>query len=336
LRSPALSPPSTNLSTLGRNAHWIITALLTAAFLPLVHHFRQIPLSLRQIGSFWGESLPGSIIFAAVVYLLANPSKFRQVLGRTGPGVAFPKERLAALLMSSAYFVWAFVLVIYYNAMIAIERFDGRGDVVLERLDEMLCFGGSVPAMAHWFALHGGRLFWVVETVYVGLFSLVGACIIVVSLADGLRKGIRFAGAIATAYYISLIIFAILPTTGPYLLSPTQWPHGIILIFQREVVRELTTGRIMPTYYIGFPSMHVTQPLIAAWFLRKRPAFARIVLIYTAVMIPSIFLLEEHYVLDVIAAFPLAALSIWIVEGFPLLVTRSSSVGFSVPLEQDL
>jgi hypothetical protein len=292
-------------------------------------------MSFSQLGRFWAGALLGSIIFAAVAYVI-HPSNFREFIGRTGPKVPFPKAQLAALLISSAYFVWTFILVIYYNSMIALRGFNGQGDQALEHLDEILCVGGSVPAVAHWFSLHGGGLFWGVETVYFGLFPLVGACIIIVSMADGLRPGLQFVGAIAIAYYISLVIFAILPTTGPYFLFPTQWHQSTLLWLQGEITHELSSGKIMPTYYVGFPSMHVAQPLIAAWFLRKRRYFARIVVIYTIVLIPSIFLLEEHYFMDVIAAFPLATLSIWIIEGFPSLFRRSATSGFSVAFEQEI
>jgi hypothetical protein len=62
--------------------------------------------------------------------------------------------------------------------------------------------------------------------------------------------------------------------------------------------------------------MHLVQPLIALVFLRRWPRIAATFLAFNIVLIPCILLLEQHYVVDLIGAVPLAMLALAMVGGF--------------------
>jgi hypothetical protein len=61
--------------------------------------------------------------------------------------------------------------------------------------------------------------------------------------------------------------------------------------------------------------MHLVEVLLMIWFLRKHGNLRWILCGYAALLIPCIFLLEQHYVVDVLAALPVAAVGIVMAEG---------------------
>ena len=56
--------------------------------------------------------------------------------------------------------------------------------------------------------------------------------------------------------------------------------------------------------------MHLVQPLIALAFLRPWRRIAAAFLAFNVILIPCILLLEQHYVVDLIGAVPLAILAV--------------------------
>jgi hypothetical protein len=80
-------------------------------------------------------------------------------------------------------------------------------------------------------------------------------------------------------------------------------------------------------YFVAFPSMHVVEVLLMIWLMRKNRTLALTPIGYVIVLVPCIFMLEEHYFIDVIAAFPLAAIAIAINEASAGPVSVSEAVG---------
>jgi membrane-associated phospholipid phosphatase len=76
------------------------------------------------------------------------------------------------------------------------------------------------------------------------------------------------------------------------------------------------SGWITPprAYYVAFPSMHVAQPLIAAWFLRRWRAVFAIIAGYCALLVASIVILQWHYAVDIPGGLAVAALAIAVVS----------------------
>ncbi len=116
-------------------------------------------------------------------------------------------------------------------------------------------------------------------------------------------------------------MFSLLPSTGPYLTDPQHfqgWPAGTIYATQLAAVRLVTGPKsaLRMDYLIGFPCMHIVKPAISAWFLRKRGWLGWFFAGYTLLLIPSLFVLDQHYVVDVLGGAALIPLSIWAVGGF--------------------
>jgi hypothetical protein len=72
--------------------------------------------------------------------------------------------------------------------------------------------------------------------------------------------------------------------------------------------------RISTDYYIAFPCMHITQPLVVLWFLRKWKRMAAALVIYDVFLVLAIILLEWHYIVDILAGVGVAAIAILIVD----------------------
>jgi membrane-associated phospholipid phosphatase len=61
--------------------------------------------------------------------------------------------------------------------------------------------------------------------------------------------------------------------------------------------------------------MHVAQPMIVLWFLRRWRRIALSLAIYDVGLIAAILLLEQHYVVDILAGFLVAGVAIVITGG---------------------
>jgi PAP2 superfamily len=238
-----------------------------------------------------------------------------------------PLASLRAVMVPAAYFFAGFWLVLAYNDVVASLRFTGSGDEALNRLDAWLMHGTTVPLMAHGALAHLPLwAFYVMTAVYFMMWPLVGACIAFLSLMCGTRRALQFVGATLTAYYIALALFYVLPTTGPYFVCPNHFatfPKSLpVYDLQRAAVTQLTALQhhrppsvLGMDYFIGFPCMHITEPLIALWFVRRWRGLAVAVTAFNIALIPSILLLEQHYAVDLLAGAVVAAVAVLMVDG---------------------
>jgi PAP2 superfamily len=158
----------------------------------------------------------------------------------------------------------------------------------------------------------------------------VGAAILIVAASYGLRRGLQMVGACLTAYYIALFLFYLLPSLGPYLTDAghfRSWPLGSIYTEQATGIAELTGPKsaLRADYFIGFPCMHIVKPAVSAWFLRKRGWLGWFFAGYTVLLIPVIFVLDQHYLVDVLGGAALIPISICAVGGFDRQKTRDLS-----------
>jgi len=272
-----------------------------------------------------------SIFLALVLYLVAFPSEFlawlnqdRRERGDLPTQLERLKEAAASTVLPSAYLFVTLILVMSYNDVIATFRFDGSWDFKLNQADKLLLDGYTVSAISSRVLLHSPA--WIVtlmQTIYAALFPVVGCCIILIGLRCGQRRSMQFVGTIATAYYLGLIIFFFVPATGPYFLRPYSTPlgHGAIYLAQAGFIEKLAAlhNRHLPVvgidYFVALPCLHITQPVVILWFVRKWRRISLIFLAFSMLLIPPILLLEQHYVVDLIGGILIAILAIAMVDG---------------------
>ena len=88
---------------------------------------------------------------------------------------------------------------------------------------------------------------------------------------------------------------------------------------------------------IGFPSYHATMALLAIWYLRDVKILRWPVLMLNLAVLLATPVQGGHHAIDVLAAFPVAALAIFLASQiggaakFPLMVNKSSKAAEPLP-----
>jgi PAP2 superfamily len=157
-------------------------------------------------------------------------------------------------------------------------------------------------------------LFPVADAIYWGLFAEVGTLMLLLAFLRGKREVSQYAGAMLTAYYFGLMIYAIWPVFGPFdhpghfqnSPSVVSFDVEFSAIERLKAVRELPELKIYPDYFIGFPSLHIALPTIGWFFVRPWKRIARIVATYNVLLVFAILILEWHYVIDIAGGIAIA------------------------------
>jgi PAP2 superfamily len=250
-----------------------------------------------------------------------------------------PRPSAAAVLLPALYLVAGFLLVSAYNVIIVSVHFGFAYDAAFNAMDRWILHGWSVSDLSHWavrtFPL---SFFQFLEFIYFGMFPQIGAAIILVTLYDGKNQGLQFVGTILTAYYLTLGLFYLWPSHGPYYLCPghfSRFPDTLVIYsIQNFLIRDalalwnhVPIQRISTDYFIAFPCMHIAQPVIVAWFLRRWKRMLIVLCAYDALLIVSILLLEWHYLVDIIGGILVAGIAIAITDSSASMISsnRSSS-----------
>lgn len=232
------------------------------------------------------------------------------------------RSAAASVLPPAAYLFFGFLMVLAYNCAIVSARFNFAYDPAFSALDRWLLRGHSVSDVVHWaVGVFPLAFFRALEFIYFGMFPQIGAAIILVALCDGTKRGLQFVGTILTSYYFALLIFYLWTAQGPFYLCPghfDRFPSSLQVyhIQQALIARALALWhhqpipRISTDYFIGFPCMHIVQPIIVIWFLRRWKRAVAILVAYDVLLVIAILLLEQHYIVDLLAGIVVAIVAI--------------------------
>ena len=320
-------------------AYWLGTAanstfaaiLLAVCCLPLEQTLAPM---LRRFGQSKGLLFLICLVVAGIFW--AMPWRLAVIVAVDALGVAEltarldNRMRLAAVLIPALYLFSGLILVFALNHAIAGIEDPGKYDYFLNRIDGLL-FGVDVSQLAHWTALHLPK--WTasaLESVYFSLFSALGGTLLLVALLHDACYAVKYVRTIMICYALALAVYFVLPAKGPYNSAPL--PARSFGLESRTIetqealaarAEQLWRRQLKPDviqvnpedYFISFPSLHVALPIIAFWFLRPWKRMARIFLFYfAALLLPSILLLEWHYLIDFAGGFLTAALAIALSE----------------------
>ena len=238
---------------------------------------------------------------------------------RTGPQ---RRKTLAAILLPALYLFCGFLLVFAYNCVIVSARFNLAYDAAFNAADKWLLHGWTVSDLCHW-AIRRFPLsfFQFLEFIYFGMFPQIGAAIVLVAIHDGRSRALQYIGTILTAYYLALGIFYLWPSLSPYYFCTDHFWHfpeslqayRIQLFLNRHaemLANHVPIRRISTDYFIAFPCMHIAQPLIVMWFLRRWKRMLIALAAYDLLLIVAILLLEWHYFVDILGGVLVAAVAI--------------------------
>ena len=226
-------------------------------------------------------------------------------------------------------------MVFAYNDIILSVSFYGAADPTFSAMDKWLLHGASVSSICHW-AVHvfPVSFFRFLQFIYFGMFAQIGAALLLTSLYYGKFRGLRFVGAILAAYYLALVLFYLWPSQGRYLcpihfsdFPNTLQVYGIqknSILNSQALWNHVPIARISTDYYIAFPCMHIAQPLIALWFLRRWKRIVIILAAYDLLLLAAIILLEWHYVVDMLGGILVALVAIATVDGHEFWLSISN------------
>ena len=291
---------------------------------PLLGRYRKDPLRIVPL-----------LLFSAVVLWITN---WLRALVLTVDAVALlelynrrtPKglrQAAFAVLTPAADLFFGFLMVLAYNNVIVSVRYNFATDPALAAIDRWLLDGRSVSELTHWaLQMFPLSFFKALEFIYFGMFLQIGASLILLALSDGRTQALQFVGTVLLSYYLALVIFYIWPAQGPYNLCPahfSRFPADLQSYnIQKTIIRDALAlwnhepiSRISTDYFIAFPCMHIVQPIIVLWFLRRWRRLVVALIAYDALLVGAILMLEMHYVIDIVAALPVAALAIAITDG---------------------
>ena len=232
-------------------------------------------------------------------------------------------KSIGSVITPAGYFFVGLILVFAYNDVITAVKNPGGYDWLFLKIDSYILNGDTISNLAHAASskLPAGVLRFS-ETVYYGMFDQIGAAILIISLCHGTRQALRFIGTLLTAYYLALLLFYIWPSMGPYYTCPdhfARFPHWLITyttqtaeLLKAKLVSSANGGviRIDTDYFIAFPCLHLAQPLIVLWFMRRWKRIVLCLVVYDILLIPAILLLEWHYIIDLVGGAVVAVIAI--------------------------
>jgi len=314
-------------------AYWLVLAaqsIFLAALLamiglpgiwqPLVARYRESPLRFVILLIYFGILvwaagwMKGMVLTVDTIALLEL--RERQAV-----------RRASAIFAPAAYLFFGFLMVLAYNSAIVSARYNFAYDPTLAAVDRVLLLGHSVSEIAHWavgvLPLH---FFRALEFIYFGMFPQIGAAMILLALCEGKKRALQFVGTILISYYFALALFYLWPSQGPYYLCAEHFSRFAATLQAYHIQKALIAhalarwhheplARISTDYFIGLPCMHVAQPLVVLWFVRRWRRMAIALAAYDLILVAAVVLLEWHYVADIIAGIFVAALAIAITDG---------------------
>jgi hypothetical protein len=251
-----------------------------------------------------------------------------ELFDRTQDRAGFLSERLSAALIPALYLFVGLVLVSAYNDVAVASRPYVSYDAFFERLDSRILAGATVRGIAH-YAVHSLPLkaYILLEFIYYYcMFPQMGAALLLIAFHHGRKETFRFVGTLLTAYYLTIALFWMWPSQGPFFLCRehfAQFPDSLrTYAIQSRLLSQASWlwagkgfGGVSLDYYIAFPSMHIAAPLIVAWFLRRWKKILGFLLAIDLIIAIAVVLLEWHYVVDMLGGVAVAALSILVVGG---------------------
>lgn len=293
---------------------------------PFLAQYREKPLRIIPLLVYFAI-LVWATTWAKALFLSVDAVALLEFLRRQKAQGLRLRPAASAVLAPAAYLFFGFLMVLAYNCAIVSVRFNFATDPALAVIDHWLLHGHSVSELAHWAVrVFPISLFRAAEFVYFGMFPQIGASLVLVALCVGRGRALQFVGTILISYYLALAIFYIWPSQGPYYLCPahfSRFPASLQCYnLQKTLIRDSLAlwrhdpiSRISTDYFIALPCMHIAQPIIVLWFLRRWRRMAIALAAYDLLLVAAILMLEQHYVIDIIVGLPVAALAISISAG---------------------
>jgi hypothetical protein len=293
--------------------------------LPIWDRYRKQPSRLFILIPLLGYLywLSGPRLFVIISVVVVATLEF---LDRTRDRPGSVPKSASALLVPAAYMFVGIALVFIYNQIVVASKFHQAHDAVLDRMDSWLLLGRTVSEVAH-MAMQRlpNQVFRLFDLAYMAMMPQVGSGLVITALKFGRKRAFQYVGAVVTAYYLALLCFYLWPTLSPLYKCVTHFnvlPQELdaysaqknLLVYLRSLGNHEPIDAIRTAYYIAFPCMHIAQPVILLWFLRRWKRLFVSLLVYDLFLMVSIVLLEFHYVMDLVGGVAVALLTVLMLD----------------------
>jgi hypothetical protein len=319
-------------------AFYWIKLVHESIFFASVLYVLAFPHDIRTLWERWWRHKPklliGAVLLAEAIWItgwLATLVIFVEAVAilevlRWARARSFPvTSLLSSVLLPAAWMFLGLLVVSSYNNVIASVRFYGAYDGLFNQMDTWLLLGTDVPSLSHKAStLFPKGFFKFLDFVYFRMFAEVGAGIVITSLHYGRKRGLALVAAIMLSYYAALLMYYVWPSLGPFYVCRN---HGIdvpgveayaiqksLLVSLDSIWQQKPRGLMSFDYFVAFPCMHIVQPLLVMWFLRRWKPLIVALSVYNSVLVASIVLLEWHYVVDLLGGVLVTLFSIWVIE----------------------
>ena len=243
-----------------------------------------------------------------------------------------PEPRLSAMLIGTGFLIGFTAAASVLNAMLVTVA-GHRIDALLARAD--LALGFHWPQMMRGIASHP-RLLWVLHIAYGVLLPEIALAVLVLGTLGRLASLYRFVLAVAIGALISISLWTLFPAFGAmsvYAFDPatTAKLHVVVdAAYGRALIGMLSNGPglIAPDNVrgmIGFPSYHAVLALLLVWHFRDVPWLRWPILALNLVVVLATPVEGGHHLVDVIAAVPVAMLSVVAAGWLSALAVRRQS-----------
>jgi hypothetical protein len=241
---------------------------------PIWERYRRQRVRFLILALLWAQLFylfgPTGLMFLSLVSIAILELAERT---REDPG-GFSRA-LASIALPGIYWFVSLVLVFSLNQTVIALKPHAANDALFNRIDSWLLFGSTVSEIAHWAyqALPLGVMSFL-DLLYFAMFAQVGAAMILLALKLGRAHAFQLVATVATAGYLSLMIYYFWPSLSPFYSCPTHFEVLPQTLRSFPIQQQLLTyvsilrdhrplGEIGAGYFIAFPCMHIASPLIA-------------------------------------------------------------------------
>lgn len=250
-----------------------------------------------------------------------------------------PDPCLAAMLFGAA-FLCVFSCEASLLNYLLLTKAGARIDMALAGLDRAMGF--DWPAVMRWMNDHP-RLNAIFFLAYSSMLPQVALSTIVLAQIETERV-YRACMALALSALLCIAIWALAPSFGAFSVYPPQGASmqtALDSAYAKDLMRLLHDGPglISPRSakgLIGFPSYHAAMALLAIWYLRDVKILRWPVLLLNAAVLLATPVQGGHHLVDVLASFPVAALSVFVtarlakITKFSAMVNKTSKAAESL------
>ena len=254
--------------------------------------------------------------------------------GLLGAGIFYQtrraEPRIAAMLLGASFlcaFSAAASLLNYF-----LLTFHGpRIDAQLAAADLALGFDWSrmMAAMAQYPSLNRVLFF-----AYNIVLPEIALMTVMLGWSGNPEKTYRFCIAVAGGALICIAVWSLAPSFGAFSVYPATVPHMTLALdgqYAQELMRLLQEGPgvIDPQDtkgLIGFPSYHAVLALLVMWYGRGLPRLFWLLAAANALVLVATPIQGGHHLVDVLAAFPVTALALWLAGEFAQISWKPSAM----------